>query len=828
MFKAAFLTTLLSLFAPFSLHAQTSPDTIVVLDVSNSMWGQIDGVSKIEIAREVIANLVGDIDPNTNFGLVAYGHREKANCQDIELVLPVAPLNAATFSAAVNGLTPRGRTPLTEAVRQAAEVLNYRDRPSRIILVSDGLESCNADPCALAAELARGGVDFTAHVVGFDVAGIEDQSQLSCLADQTGGLYLTAESTEELTAALTTMMVEAPAPTPPPPFSVVLTAPFEVETNTIFEVTWQATARQGDQIHLISDNGEVFAQVDATTGPPISFTAPAQIGQYAVIYVDGDSEELSRAAITVVQKVSLSGPETAIAGTPVQIAWEGPGAARDFVTIVPVGARVGEYNDYAYVEEGSPVTLNAPDTVGAFEIRYVSANSTSILAMQPITLTEPTVSLGTVDTANIGAVLSVRWVGPNNPRDFITIVELGAPDAAYSSYAYTSEGSPASITAFDAAGTYEIRYVSGQSNAVLARRLITLEEVAVSLDAVQTASAGSPISITWKGPNAARDFVTIVAPDAREGTYNNYAYTVDGTTLMVQSPDVPGVYEIRYVSGQSNATLARAPLTLTANTASLSAPETANAGGVITVEWQGPNNEKDYITIVETGADAGTYNSYAYTSAGSPATITAFDTAGTFELRYVSGQSEATLATRLITLNAVQVSLEATPTAIAGANISITWKGPNAARDYVTIVAPDAAEGAYNGYAYTRDGTNLEVKSPDVAGSYEIRYVSGQSEATLARIPLTLIAPTILMEPQGLVLAGNPFTVEWLGPDNARDYLSIAVIGSADGEYISYAYTQRGSPASFTAPAGGNYELRYVSGQSETVLARVPLAVAAN
>ena len=512
-----------------------------------------------------------------------------------------------------------------------------------------------------------------------------------------------------------------------------------------------------------------------------------------------------------------------------QIAWEGPGDERDFITIVKPDARVPAYNEYAYAEAGSPVThQHAPDTVGEFEIRYVSANSSTILARQPITLTPPAVSLGAVETANVGAVLSVRWVGPNNERDFITIVEIGAPDSSYNSYAYTTEGTPAAITGFDTPGTYEIRYVSGQSNTILARRLITLEEVVASLSAVESAVAGANIEITWKGPNAERDFITIVAPDAAEGAYQGYAYTTDGTTLQVQSPDTPGGYEIRYVSGQSNATLVRIPLTLTAAVTTLTAVETANAGGVISVEWVGPNNARDFITIVEVGAAAGAYNSYAYTSFGSPATITGFDTAGTYEIRYVSGQSNATLATRIITLEAVVVSLDAVETAIAGAGINIAWKGPNADSDYITIVAPDAAEGAYNAYAYTRDGASLQVQAPDAPGAYEIRYVSGQSGTTLARLPLSLSASPILMEAQGLVRGGMGFSVEWLGPDNAGDYLSIAVIGSDDSAYISYAYTGNGSPASFTAPAGGNYELRYVSGQSETVLARMPLAVAAD
>ncbi len=130
-----------------------------------------------------------------------------------------------------------------------------------------------------------------------------------------------------------------------------------------------------------------------------------------------------------------------------------------------------------------------------------------------------------------------------------------------------------------------------------------------------------------------------------------------------------------------------------------------------------------------------------------------------------------------------------------------------------------------NGEVFASPAT---ITTPDAAVTYEIRYVSGQSNATLARVPISLTAPTVLMEPQGTVLADMPFKAERREPDNARDYLSIAEIGAPDDEYNSYAYTSRGTPANFIAPAGGNYELRYVSGQSETVLARMPLTVAAN
>ncbi len=569
MLKAGLIATSIFAASAPALMAQTAetPDTIVVLDVSNSMWGQIDGTSKIEIAREVIGDLMRDLDPATRVGLVAYGHRRKSDCRDIELVLPVAPLDAGNFSAAVNSLTPRGRTPLTEAVREAAEVLNYRDSAGRIILVSDGLESCNANPCALAAELARNGVDFTAHVIGFDVAGIEDQSQLSCLAEQTGGLYLTAESTDELAAALDTI-IEAEAPPAPVAFSVTLSAPREVFANTGFEATWAAQARTGDAVLMIPEGGNpaaALARMDATTGSPARFTAPAAPGLYALLYTDATGKVLARADITVVQPASVNGPESAIAGAPIEISWSGPDNERDFITIVEIGAREGKYYDYAYTSDGSPVNIATPDRPGAFEIRYVSGRANTTLARQPITLIEPEVALEAVGTAPAGGAIEIIWQGPNNARDFITIVEADAREGKYNDYAYTSEGSPVSVTAPDAAGEYEIRYVSGQSNATLASRPLMLEAVAVSLEATASAIAGSNIEIRWKGPNAARDYITIVASDAGEGQYNDYAYTTEGPVLEVRSPDIPGNYEIRYVSGQSDNTLARLPLTLTAN-----------------------------------------------------------------------------------------------------------------------------------------------------------------------------------------------------------------------------------------------------------------------
>lgn len=180
-----------------------SVDTIVVFDGSNSMWGQIDGRAKIEIARETLSSVLSESGSEMQIGLIAYGHRERGGCTDIESLVPVGPANQTVPAIidAASRITPRGKTPLTDAVRKAAEELRYTENAATVVLVTDGIETCEADPCALGAELEKFGINFTAHVVGFGLTEEEGQ-QVQCLAENTGGLYLSAGNANALRDAL--------------------------------------------------------------------------------------------------------------------------------------------------------------------------------------------------------------------------------------------------------------------------------------------------------------------------------------------------------------------------------------------------------------------------------------------------------------------------------------------------------------------------------------------------------------------------------------------------------------------------------------------------
>ncbi|HMN52248.1 MAG TPA: VWA domain-containing protein [Xanthobacteraceae bacterium] len=177
-------------------------DSILILDASGSMWGQVDGQTKISAARRAVDSILAKWRPNDRLGLMVYGHRTKGDCKDIELLVPVGNFDAEKIRSSVRGLNPKGKTPIADSLRAAAQALRSTENKATIILVSDGIETCAPDPCAVAGELKKSGVAFVAHVIGFDVTDPAAKAQLQCIARVTGGVYLDASNASGLENAL--------------------------------------------------------------------------------------------------------------------------------------------------------------------------------------------------------------------------------------------------------------------------------------------------------------------------------------------------------------------------------------------------------------------------------------------------------------------------------------------------------------------------------------------------------------------------------------------------------------------------------------------------
>lgn len=187
------------------------PDAMLVFDGSGSMAGRDhlgigNAAMRIERVRKALGQVLPAVAPHRRIGLITYGPGPYNRCDNIELRMRPERNAADRIQAAVNAIIPAGRTPLTEAVRQAADVLDYRNRPGVVVLLTDGEETCGGNPCALAKRLKAQAADLTIHVIGYRMmdfswtgGGLLD---VKCLAAETGGSYLGVETADELIAAL--------------------------------------------------------------------------------------------------------------------------------------------------------------------------------------------------------------------------------------------------------------------------------------------------------------------------------------------------------------------------------------------------------------------------------------------------------------------------------------------------------------------------------------------------------------------------------------------------------------------------------------------------
>ncbi|MGR3648059.1 MAG: vWA domain-containing protein [Shimia sp.] len=206
-----------SVSSPVANVGACSVDAMLVFDGSTSMAEisfETGPITRIVEARQAVRRAMPDIAPYRRIGLLVYGPGPKGACGNLDLRFGPIEGAAEPVIEAIDGLQPDGLTPLTDAVRRAAEVMEYRERPGVVVLVTDGNETCGGRPCELARQFRATARDLVVHVIGFraevdffawnnpEQDPLDGTTVASCLADQTGGLFVTTETVDELVAAL--------------------------------------------------------------------------------------------------------------------------------------------------------------------------------------------------------------------------------------------------------------------------------------------------------------------------------------------------------------------------------------------------------------------------------------------------------------------------------------------------------------------------------------------------------------------------------------------------------------------------------------------------
>ncbi|AHM04921.1 von Willebrand factor type A domain protein [Roseibacterium elongatum DSM 19469] len=999
--RRLFLALLSLCLLPLGAAAQ-SPDranTILVLDGSGSMWGQIDGINKIVIAREVIADLLADMPDDQSLGLTVYGHRQRGSCTDIETIVAPAPFTQDEILSAVNAINPRGRTPMTDAVVAAAQSLRHTEEPATVILVSDGIENCNPDPCAMAAELEAAGIGFTAHVIGFDVASEpEARAQMQCIADNTGGLFLTADNAAELSAALQQVTMA------PPAAPAVTATPLRIEARltpsgavptraigwTLLSGSGEVldTGAQGPAITAelmpgdyiaratrAEEDGPVtyqtaFAVTQGMPGPvvvampeiveavPVTFTArvepdmtvpasplvwslfdatgqqllgPVEAPGGNVALLPGDyrlsvtrvTQEttheatfavaantpqevvvplpvllvdvtlsariggasgpaitdpvlweiegrdaaldttnpvtlgLSRGAYRVTAywtaqeieesvdfvivdqprevavifpepqpRATITAPASAVAGSTVEVGWTGPDNRGDYIGIGRADGEGSGWVTYAETDSGTPVTLLMPIEAGDYLIRYFLRDGRTPIASAPITVTPVAASITAPESAVAGSTIEVGWTGPDYQGDYIGIGRADGQGSGWENYANTRDGTPLQLLVPETPGDYLISYYARQDRTRITAVPITVTPVAASITAPDSAVAGSTIEVGWTGPDYQGDYIGIGRADGQGSAWENYVDTREGSPVQLRVPETPGDYLIQYFLRQDRTAIASVPVTVTAAEATVTAPGTAIAGQVVEVAWTGPDYEGDYIGIGRSDGQGSAWANYAYTRDGTPAQLTVPPEPGDYLVQYFMAQDRTPIASTRIVVSSAAASLTAPAGAVAGDTIEIGWTGPNYDGDYIGIGRADGQGSAWANYAYTRDGSPVQLLMPPEGGAYVIRYFIAQDRTPIAEVPITLSPVEASLTAPATAQAGTTIEVGWTGPDYAGDYIGI---GRADGQgsgWTAYVYTRDGNPARLVLPdTSGAYVLRYFVAQDRTPVAEVPITL---
>jgi len=176
----------------------TPASILIILDASSSMSERIGGERKIDIAKDVIYDLLDNLPDDMLVGM-----RTFAGCGNSPLIAPIGPLDRDNLKDEIAKIVPRSLTPIAYALEEAKDDFARITGRKLILLVSDGMETCHGNPVEAAKGLIAAGYDLRIQVVGFDVGqDSATRDQLMKIAEATGGMYFDASNKEELRRAL--------------------------------------------------------------------------------------------------------------------------------------------------------------------------------------------------------------------------------------------------------------------------------------------------------------------------------------------------------------------------------------------------------------------------------------------------------------------------------------------------------------------------------------------------------------------------------------------------------------------------------------------------
>ena len=184
------LLCIIFVFCCFSVFSQTKKvekitRVLFVFDASRSMVGNHGNISRMEGAKKLFNKFIDSlaIQKNMQFALRMYGHTVKyppGDCKDSKLIIPFGKNNIAAIKQKVSEATPTGITPIEHSLTESANDFPDNKAVNMIILITDGIEECDGDPCKARQKLMEKGIVFKPFIIGIGLT-VEQIKTFECV-----------------------------------------------------------------------------------------------------------------------------------------------------------------------------------------------------------------------------------------------------------------------------------------------------------------------------------------------------------------------------------------------------------------------------------------------------------------------------------------------------------------------------------------------------------------------------------------------------------------------------------------------------------------------
>ena len=612
----------------------------IVLDTSMCMWDTLpDGTLRIAAVRTAIEAFV--VSPaatgqNFEFGLRTIGGRSDitmgSGCADSQVLITGGPVDPTQWTSALANIEFRGVRALGYAIAEAAKDLSNRNGWKRMVVVTSGGDQCHHEISALLESLSGTENPIDIRIVGLGL----DQDLANTLL-----LSVPTRNINDPSQLLDTLRWAAAPQTSSSSRADWLDLRITISEKPVTGATLFIANRYfGDE-----KSTDVVAGTARMRLTPGRYRARIQGPEVGTVVLDDiqhlSTQETIEIALSAPPPVTLEVvPERPLAGTEAHIQYWGAPPGTNFVAVAAAGAAVGQYLvQMPAIGSTGEVALDLPDSPNDLEVHFtrdIGSGIRQLLGSLEFGTDRRNVSLEAPERAEAQTQMTLDWDGGGLPGDHI-VVEYHRDGLREEVLCVPAvHGGPSVFNAPDLAGDYEVLYRSRHGRS-LARSSLEVFEILATLDGPQTAAPGEEFNVSWTGPDAAHDFLSIATDEGGDEEYLSFSPTTVGTPAPFTAPDSPGDYEIRYVRAVDGEILARRPISVVVVDVTLDVPSVVEAGTRFEVECSGTAGKGDFIAVARQNSGRKKHLDWAYTSLGSPVTLAAPFEAGQYVIRYVSG-----------------------------------------------------------------------------------------------------------------------------------------------------------------------------------------------